>query len=235
MTASASSAIGKGKLMNPCATFTLIVGPQKSKIAAPRALLAFYSRFFDTAFYDTFAESRTDTIDLPEDDTEEILTFVLWAKTGQLYSNVPLESLWALGKRLQSDPFTNEVMFCMFGRDRNLAIIAKDAELAYSLTIPGSKLRAYTRRLIIYEGPLRHEELVPEDEKARREDWGRLIHQGGDLVYDIIVEERASFSQDEDDHSRAPYYHTKHNLYLEEISEMSAEEFIEAKRKEGKL
>ncbi|KAL5326786.1 hypothetical protein ACEPPN_004475 [Leptodophora sp. 'Broadleaf-Isolate-01'] len=223
--------------MASSALVTLIIGPHGAKIVAPRAVLAFYSRFFDAAFYGNFKESKVDFLELPEDDDESINTFVAWAKTGQIYSTLELEELWALGTRLQSDLFTNEVMYYMFGRAVAKPLSANNAQLAYSLSLPGSKLRAYIRRLIVTEGPLKKGWLGTRNDKVRAwcEEWGRLIREGGDLVYDIVVEEEASFYQLADDISDRPYYYENQDDYLQDDSQVSVEGFIEAKCKEGKF
>ncbi|PVH87032.1 hypothetical protein DL98DRAFT_289736 [Cadophora sp. DSE1049] len=133
---------------------TLRVGPQKSISVTSQIIISFYSRFVEAALYGFFQESQTDRLELLEDDAEAISSFVLWAETGQIYSSLQLEELWALGKRLQSDLFTNEVMHCLFTRDASVNLLTKDVELAYSLSDAGSKLRAYFRRQIVTEGPL---------------------------------------------------------------------------------
>ncbi|KAK0129627.1 hypothetical protein ONS96_000191 [Cadophora gregata f. sp. sojae] len=104
---------------------------------------------------------------------EATATFVLWAKTGKVYSNLHQETLWAYGKRFSSELFTNEVMFCMYARDKNRSILAEEARLAYSVTTTGSKLRTYIRKLVAFKRPLEYAP-ASESKTIKSEDRGDL-------------------------------------------------------------
>ncbi len=93
---------------------TLVVGPQKIKKLCFKAIVCFYSKFFEAVLCGGFSESGSDTIELPDEDIELINNFVHWTETGNLYSAHGLEKIWAFGRQIQCDGLSNEAMHAMF-------------------------------------------------------------------------------------------------------------------------
>jgi hypothetical protein len=95
-------------------------------------------------------------------------------------------------------------MYFMLGKYRNRWINAADVEFVYKNKSEGSKLRAFTRDLIISMGQL--SEICVMDEDWIR-DWYSLIKAGGDLVLEI-AQTKSSFSNYS--------YHTPYNVTAQE-------------------
>jgi hypothetical protein len=70
------------------AVICLIVGSSE-EIKCHRALLGYYSSFFDVALYGNFAEARRDQMELPADCLDTVSAFVKWIYTGVIDSNPP--------------------------------------------------------------------------------------------------------------------------------------------------
>jgi hypothetical protein len=112
----------------------------------------------------------------------------------------------------------------MLGKYRNRWIDAADVEFVYKNTSEGSKLRAFTRDLIISMGPL--SETCVMDEDWIRE-WHSLIKAGGDLVLEI-AQAKSSFSN-YIDHTR--YDVTAQDEYLLPITTRLIEDFMAGKKR----
>lgn len=106
----------------------LIVGGSEIKITCNKALLGFFSDFFDKACYGPFLEGQTNVIKLPEDNPEDIKTFVGWCYTGSIENSFPADldpnsdrspytgadierafRLWILGDKLLAPSFKNAI------------------------------------------------------------------------------------------------------------------------------
>jgi len=126
-------------------------------------------------------------------------------------------------------------MHIFFSRDNATSLKPGAAEAAYTLTSPGSKLRTYAKNLIIAEGPLR-DGILDTANAQRAKGWGELIQRGGDLVYDVVVAEKKSFSQECDpDCCLGSYCDKNQEAYLEKITTRPLEEFLERKPTTGRL
>ena len=169
---------------------------------------------------------------MPEDDPEAIKSFVPFVESGQAYSKLSLEELWALGQRLQTVAFTNEIMHMIFRREDSGEdyLEAENANNAYALTLPGSKLREYYKQLILTGGPLSRENVenstendYPDEEGLQK--WTELIERGGELVDDIVVNEGGTFSR--------PFHWEKQDQYLESVTTRPLSDFLEGKPRSG--
>jgi hypothetical protein len=72
---------------------TLIVGKKKERISCHKALLGFYSKFFESTLYGNFSEAVTKEVYLPEDKVEQISDFVSWLYSGQCELEWDIEEL----------------------------------------------------------------------------------------------------------------------------------------------
>ncbi|EHK96793.1 hypothetical protein M7I_7500 [Glarea lozoyensis 74030] len=70
---------------------TLAVGEKAKPISCHKALLGFFSKFFESALYGSFAEASQTEMRLPEDDPELMSEFVAWLYSGQSPSQIDLE------------------------------------------------------------------------------------------------------------------------------------------------
>ena len=55
-----------------------LVGPSKTKLMCHERLLGFYSEYFDAALFGGFSETTKAETEMPDDDIDEIRTFVSW-------------------------------------------------------------------------------------------------------------------------------------------------------------
>ncbi|EPE31861.1 POZ [Glarea lozoyensis ATCC 20868] len=63
---------------------TLIVGEEKVRITCHKALLGYFSRFFEAALYGGFSEAAAMEISLPDEKVENMKCFVAWLYIGSL-------------------------------------------------------------------------------------------------------------------------------------------------------
>lgn len=113
---------------------TLIVGADKVQVTCHKALLAYFSEYFNVALYGAFSEASTNEVVLDDEDSPElrpelVKVFVNWVYTGKIiWQNkditagkyeecekdwslpAPALELWVLGDRLLAYKFTNLVM-----------------------------------------------------------------------------------------------------------------------------
>jgi hypothetical protein len=80
---------------------TLLVGQSKTKFTCHKALLGYFSEFFDAACYGLFVEAELATIELPEETKEQISTFIAWVYSGHLQSNLSPQEIWVLADKLR--------------------------------------------------------------------------------------------------------------------------------------
>lgn len=131
---------------------------------------------------------------------KQMHVFVSWLYSGRILPCfVEPEVLWVLGDILRSPGFANEAMHLMFKRSSNCFMKAATAAYVYGNSTVGSKLRAYTKDVILNEGPLCDAPGVDDVE-----DWKDLIRQRGDLVVDISLE--GSFNNRTSDEQLTAYY-----------------------------
>lgn len=211
----------------------MLVGLDKKELACHKAILCFYSEFFDVAFYGGFAESLQSKISLPEEDMEGILTFISWAYSGTLESTMGVENIWAMGERLQSPQLCNDAVLLMSTIYQSAWISACSVDIAYSKTSSGSKLRKYILDMFITDGPLCHKALKTTSEEnklgAYENDWNNLILRGGELVLDVA--RSSGFLQDNEDLwvKEAPYNNCEN--YLVKVKTRPIEDFLEGKKR----
>ncbi|RDL40621.1 uncharacterized protein BP5553_00600 [Venustampulla echinocandica] len=209
----------------PTEMITLVIGAKEEKVPCHMALLGFYSEFFDAALYGDFPTPQE--IGLPDESLEEVNVFVSWMYTGQIFPGLVCdESLWILGDKLRSQYFANDIMHLLISKYANLPpdsghyIEAATADMVYSNTTSGSKLRKFVKEVILVEGPL---SIDNSGGQKFKEDWKALIARGGDLVTDIALE--GSFYNE--DFGEGPWYPSNQEKYLEPIQTRSLVEFTQ--------
>jgi len=92
--------------MGSCPEQVSIIVSSDQKITCHKALLAFYSEFFDASFYGGFVEAERGEVELQDVNFEHLKAYVGWIYTGTIESEVSAEELWVLGDRLLSPEFT---------------------------------------------------------------------------------------------------------------------------------
>jgi BTB/POZ domain len=136
---------------------TLIVCPSKVKRTYHKAFLVFFSEYYDVLCYGAFAEASQETLQLPDEDVENLNIFTSWIYTSQILGASGLVGLWVLGDRLRSPGFANEIMHTLFGKYVNCGgqyMTAHDAIFIYDNTHQNSKLREFTKQLLMLDGLL---------------------------------------------------------------------------------
>ncbi|KAI6708314.1 hypothetical protein JHW43_009156 [Diplocarpon mali] len=224
------------------AVVTLLVGPQKTPIACHRALLSFYSEFFNVMLFGNFSEAGKAEVDLPEEDDTLIQTFVAWLYTGNLEavhgdpqamsdkeSNSPaMMQLWVLGDKLLSNRFMNDVMRLIY---RNYAVhyvSPEAAEYVYMSTVPESKLKLFMRDLLLAEPPFSRKDFKTAEQAVEwKKEWIALFAKGGELVQDCMV----TGFHDYELTWCVPYKQQDQCRYLVEETGMTPEEWIAKKVK----
>ncbi|KAH9222775.1 hypothetical protein DL95DRAFT_401789 [Leptodontidium sp. 2 PMI_412] len=226
-------------LLNCPDIVTLLVGPGESKLTCHKSLLGFTSEFFDAALYGQFEESQTNIIRLPNETPEAIAGFLTWTYTGHIESSTSAEELWALGDRLLSPLFMNEVMrliFAIYGRHEHW-LCARGADHAFNETAPGSKLRKFVCDYIDYHGPLCPQAIRDDDNEdgLYERDWRALIEKGGELVSYMALGNGAKYKPV--DWPQDGFYPTLTNLkqgeYMLDVKTRDIEDFILGKMRAG--
>ncbi|CZR54424.1 uncharacterized protein PAC_04308 [Phialocephala subalpina] len=66
---------------------TLVVGPTRTRVRGHKALLSYYSSFFNAEFYRSSKEAEQKEIELPEESEEDLAAFVHWCFTGDVFAS----------------------------------------------------------------------------------------------------------------------------------------------------
>lgn len=196
----------------------LIVGPSETKLSCHKALMGFFSEFFDAALYGNFKEGETNTVRLPEEAPDDVVAFVAWIYSGHIECDLNAARLWTLGDRLRSPDFCNDVMYLLmdtygsYTRDSGQWLSAATVDYIYDHTTEESALRRFVRDNIISDGPLCERALKEQsDREGFKEEWIGLIRRGGDVVVDVAMV--AGFSNDKDN-EEAPYISANQHKYI---------------------
>lgn len=146
----------------------LIVGPDEVRIPCHKALLGYYSEFFEKALCRSFAEAATSEVSLPEDNPEAFKIFVSWLYTGRMIVKgcdmelMPYETinaaveLWILGDKLMAPKFANAAMECCMVYYAVNLLESENADFIYKNCQEHSELRRFIRDLIRTDGPCSH-------------------------------------------------------------------------------
>lgn len=214
----------------------LVVSADALELTCHKALLGYFSAFFDAAFYGDLQEAHTNKIYLPEESVDEVRAFVAWIYSGHIESQVNPEQLWVLGDKFQSPLFSNEVMHTMFRiyddsiRYPGANLRAEAAEIVDKRTSMKSKLREFVVDYIISHGPLRPELMGDMDKGTDYElDWRNFIRGGGDFVLELAC--TTSFIHDTTEYFISPYYSENHDKYLVPVESRPIKDFIQGKKR----
>ncbi|KAL2074397.1 hypothetical protein VTL71DRAFT_8175 [Oculimacula yallundae] len=214
----------------------ILVGPTEAKLSCHKALLGFTSEFFDAALCGDFRESKTNIVRLPEETPEAVAGFLTWACSGHIESPTCPEELWALGERLRSPKFMDEVMhliFAVYGRyERWLS--ARGAEVACDQTMPESKLRKYVFRNVSLHGPLCKAAIKDEfsfkKEGIFERGWLTSIKGGGELVSHMALGRGARKPRAEAENGiQLCFGPDMQDKYLVGVVSVKVEDFIQGK------
>lgn len=213
---------------------TLIVGPEKVRIQAHKFLIAFYSKFFESAFFGGFRETSTSEIELPEEDEKDIRAFVLWTYTGDIsvsheelrktkFSFKVSVRLWVLGNKILAPNFCNEAMHAIYKFSYAYVTRASHAEYVYARAVENSKLRKYIIDVIAHEGDAK--------DSDRGSDWVVLLAKGGDLAVDMVIAGAFKYGcrACEAQYEKEPWDPENRVEYLKDCSGPSAEDWIRGK------
>ena len=77
----------------PIITVKLIVGPTQEELEVREDLICSRCPFFLNAFHGNFAESKTKTIQFPDDDPENFRDLIKWLQNDQLIDVKPNPTL----------------------------------------------------------------------------------------------------------------------------------------------
>lgn len=208
-----------------------------------KALLGFYSHFFEGMLYGNFSESTQKEIELPDHEEDTMRAFVTWIYTGNIrtcnpsvndpYTNAypsfkeMSERLWVLGDRLLAPAFTNDSMELLRRRYFSFNLTAMAAGYVYVTTLPESKLRLFVKAVIDHEGPLQNggENVAEEDLDA----WIDELSKGGELAKDCL-----SAILRQQDSKKSPWGISRFHTYLEPITARSVSDWIKAKQDQNK-
>lgn len=195
-----------------------MVGPSETKLSCHKALLGFFSEFFDAALYGKFKEGETNIVGLPEEAPDDVVAFLAWIYSGHIECDLNAARLWTLGDRLRSPEFCNDVMYLLmdtygsYTHDSGQWLSAATVDYIYSHTTEESALRRFAKDDIISDGPLCERALREQSDKEEfKEEWIELIRRGGDVVVDVAMV--AGFSNDKDN-EEAPYISANQHKYI---------------------
>lgn len=215
----------------------LVLGSKK--IPCHKALLGYYSEFFDAALFGNFSEATQDEMVILE-DVEPMKAFIGWLYTGQIESERSSEELWILGDRLQSKRFTHESMHLLFSTYWEASLCPYTVDLVYRNTIAGSKLRQFIRDAAVAFGPVCSKEKIEKawaddhtspDRQSHLVDWKTLIQAGGEFIWDICSVGLVLDEENDNDYY-CPWGLARHSEYLDDPSTTrTIQDFIEGKRR----
>ncbi|KAK0129626.1 hypothetical protein ONS96_000190 [Cadophora gregata f. sp. sojae] len=230
----------------------ILVSPNEDLMTCHRAVLCFYSEFFDAAFYGGLKEATEGVIRLPEESKIQVAAFLGWVYSGQIHSEESAEELWMLGDRLRSPEFANEAMYFMMDMygassvEGGRWLSPASLELAFSGTMDGSKLQLFARDLMKTHGPLCpravDEEACFDSSKAYEKDWHEFINKGGELA--VIMATEVGFFHDymefesdaqSEPAKAAPYEAPNHVKYMLTVTSRALEEFVQGKKRSRAL
>ena len=178
----------------------LLIGVTEDALSFPRAVLSFYSGFFEKVFHEPLSPSQTKSfeIKLPDDDWLNVKIFGYWAQTGvlrikDLYDKYTIRlpsdtiiraDLLILGTKLHAPKFKNAVMHDLLDLLERQYMFAADAEYIFANTTRGdSNIRQVVVDVIQSEGPL---ELL-EGVGSYRDGWFDSIAKGGELMQACVM------------------------------------------------
>jgi hypothetical protein len=71
----------------------LLVGPNEFKISCHKSLLGFFSKFFESALYDSSSEATRAEVHMLEESVSQIREFVAWLYTSQTALQLEIDAL----------------------------------------------------------------------------------------------------------------------------------------------
>jgi hypothetical protein len=192
---------------------TLLVGSQSKPLYAHRNLLTSRCSYFTAAFArDTFRESTTGELHLPEEDPHVISIMLSWIYlgsgalrtmmlSGKLYSHLP--QLYITADKFCMEAFKNELMDITrstYLRDPGGIIKASFAIWMYENTMPDSPMRLWLARQYAWEYRHNAGRSMKQQNEVENKGYKELLNcvdKGGDLATDIFkaMMERQGYSE----------------------------------------
>ncbi|KAL8998303.1 MAG: hypothetical protein Q9169_002617 [Polycauliona sp. 2 TL-2023] len=159
----------------------------------PKGLLVRVTPFFEAALNRPWLESRTESVDLPEDSPDAFRFFLHWLFTwmvcrpGEYPKMISLEATssvylqaWVLGDKLGCPRFQDFALAHLHGTSTRIPVTPGVLESIYDMTPAGSKLRQYMTYVIV--GWVRESRFVTAVQDA----WINSIEGMEDASLDIV-------------------------------------------------
>lgn len=219
---------------------TLVVGSSLVKISAHRVLLAYFSQFFEAAFYGALGDTSP-SYSLPEADATSVQSFVNWIYSGQyhcdllelcldehLYPVNEYEGLnkreelmakaWITGDMLIAPEFCNDITHTIFTWLHTVPPYASTLQLFFPHKAPDSLLWQLFMDIIAVRGPF---ESKPSQESQYA--MMDLFKRGGELAVEIV---HLFLFKADNKTSKNPCDRENHGVYMQKEDKPSAKEWM---------
>ena len=109
-------------------------------------------------------------MDLPEDDSDALRTFVQWLKNWEPIKDDPIVFVkaWVLGDKLDCHAFSDDMMCRLIRKHAQQFLLPETAMIIYQESMPGSKLRKWPVDQFLYDSHMWYS----EEEEAQQ--WAAL-------------------------------------------------------------
>ena len=159
----------------------------------PKALLTYCSPFFAAALDGRFAEAKSNTVLLPDENPGTFETFVQWMYTGEIQFDIRpddsyedwsglLVDWWVLREKLGFQAFQDSAMIQLLAFHRQRAVKPSTERAAYQGSTAESKLRKWAVEQFL--GDIKAEEY--EDSKGK-ESWIRQVELIENFGQDFVT------------------------------------------------
>lgn len=133
----------------------ITVGPKDEEISwtLPKSLLTHHSEFFNAALNGTFAESKSNSMTMPEDSPRAFRLFVQWLYVGDIMVNDIDDWLeaWVLGDKLGNIAFRDCAMTKLINGHTYSAIQPETVSTAYRKSVSGSNIRKWALAQLLFD------------------------------------------------------------------------------------
>lgn len=133
----------------------ITVGPKDEEVTwiLPKELLTHDSDFFKAAFNGTFAEAKSRSISMPEDNPKAFRLFVQWLyfRDITLYDVSEWLEAWILGDKLGNIAFRDCAMTILVKKHEEMFIRSTTVATAYRKSVLRSKLRKWALEQLLFD------------------------------------------------------------------------------------